>query len=196
MPAAGRRRSKLGVLARGSRAGKREQKQGWVGSGWACARRPVCWPLLPPAGSAWNCGGAASFPDPRLGAFHTPPSSPLFFLIYTYLILCACQSSEGGLWESVPAFQCVGAGDRNSGHQSCSKPLYPQSHLAGLFLVREYLSTNILVVRPFVSLFPLPTLSLLWYCAHLVDCPRVSGRSASLGIVSVLIIDISLDPKQ
>lgn len=81
-PAAGKGRSKLGVSVRGSRAGRRGQKQGWVGSGWACAWRPVCWPLLPPTGSAWNCGGAARFPDPRLAVFHTSPSSPSFLVVF------------------------------------------------------------------------------------------------------------------
>lgn len=178
---------KVGCFGPRQQRGQKGTKAG-VGGEWMGLRLAAC--LLASAASYWlivELWGSCEVPGSKIGCFsHSSFLTSSFLVVflknYTYLILCACQSSEGGLWESVPAFQCVDAGDRNSGHQSCSKPLYPQSHLAGLFLVREYLSTNFLVRRPFVSLFPLPTLSPLWYCPHLIDCPRFSGRSLGIGL--------------
>lgn len=178
---------KVGCFGPRHQSGQKGTKAGVGGECLAAcllASAASCWLSVKPWGSC---------EVPRSKMLFTLLLPHLFFLCnfflknYTYLILCACQSSEGGLWESVPVFQCVGAGDCN--------PLYPQSHLAGLFLVREYLSANILVVRPFVSLFPLPTLSPLWYCPHLVNCPGVSRRSASLGIGLCFDYSYLLGPK-
>lgn len=178
MPAAGRGRPRSGVLARSSRVGSEspdgdESGVGW-GWGWVGLCLEAC--LLASAAACWlslELRGSCEVPGSKTGCFS---HSSLSLKNYSYLLLCVCRSSEGGWWESVPSFQRVGTGDRNSlGWQQVP---YPLSHLAGLRIFKhKYLSgQNICFTASPPGIVPSVVLS------SRIDRPGVSGRSAPQGI--------------
>lgn len=140
---------KVGCFGPRQQSGQKGTKTG-VGGEWMGLCLAAC--LLASAASCWlsvELWGSCEVPGPKIGCFSHSFLTSSFFVVFFFklhIFNIGCVPKLRGWFVGVssrlPMCGCWGSKLR-----SCSKSLYPQSHLAGLFLVREYLSTNILVVK-------------------------------------------------